>query len=92
MRMASSIEGMRHVTEGYVSPDFSRMKQRLKTQAPAVESGYCEAAPLESGSSKVELQFGVGVRANFAVQVDLFVLRGYPFHGCGSLEKTSDNE
>jgi hypothetical protein len=27
-----------------------------------------------------ELQFGVGVRADFAVQVDLFVLRGNPFH------------
>ena len=27
-----------------------------------------------------ELQLGVGVRADFAVQVDLFVLRGCPFH------------
>jgi hypothetical protein len=30
------------------------------------------------------LQLGVGVRANFAVQVDFFVLRGGPFHGRGS--------
>jgi hypothetical protein len=81
MYMASPIEGVRHVTEGYVSLHVSPDEARLKTQAPAVESGYGEAGPLESGSSKVELQFGVGVRANFAVQVDLFVLRGYPFHG-----------
>jgi hypothetical protein len=26
------------------------------------------------------LEFGVGVRADFAVQIDLFVLRGDPFH------------
>jgi len=37
----------------------------------------------------IRLEFGVGVRADFAVQVDFFVLRGYPFHGGGSLEKTS---
>jgi hypothetical protein len=28
-----------------------------------------------------QLQFSVGVRANFAIEVDLFVLRGGPFHG-----------
>jgi hypothetical protein len=28
-----------------------------------------------------ELEFGVGVRAYFAVEIDLFVLRGDPFHG-----------
>jgi hypothetical protein len=33
-----------------------------------------------------KLQLGVGVRADFAVQIDFFVLRGYPFHGRGSLE------
>jgi len=33
-----------------------------------------------------KLEFGVGVRADFAVEIDLFVLRGDPFHGCGSLE------
>jgi hypothetical protein len=27
------------------------------------------------------LKFGVRVRANFAIEVDLFVLRGNPFHG-----------
>jgi len=27
------------------------------------------------------LKLGVGVRANFAIEVDFFVLRGNPFHG-----------
>src|SRR5580765_3335186 len=31
------------------------------------------------------LKFGVGVRADFAVQIDLFVLRGDPFHERSSL-------
>jgi hypothetical protein len=30
------------------------------------------------------LKLGVGVRADFAVEVDLFVLRGGPFHEKGS--------
>jgi hypothetical protein len=29
----------------------------------------------------MRLEFGVGVRADFAVEVDLFVLRCGPFHG-----------
>lgn len=36
-----------------------------------------------------KLEFGVGVRADFAVEIDFFVLRGDPFHGCGSLENSS---
>jgi hypothetical protein len=36
------------------------------------------------------LEFGVGVRADFAVQLDLFVLRGYPFHERGSLGEFND--
>ncbi len=32
-----------------------------------------------------KLEFGVCVRANFTIEVDLFVLRGNPFHGGGSL-------
>jgi len=31
------------------------------------------------------LKFSVGVRANFAIEVDFFVLRGNPFHCRGSL-------
>ena len=30
------------------------------------------------------LEFSVGVRAYFAIEVDFFVLRGNPFHGGGS--------
>jgi hypothetical protein len=33
------------------------------------------------------LKFGVGVRADFAVQIDLFVLRGDPFHERRSLRR-----
>jgi hypothetical protein len=33
------------------------------------------------------LQFGVGVRADFAVEIDLFVLRGNPFHVRRSLSE-----
>ena len=36
------------------------------------------------GPHNSRLQFSVGVRADFAIQVDLFVLRGDPFHSDGS--------
>ena len=36
------------------------------------------------------LQLGVGVRADFAVEVDLFVLRSNPFHEQCSLRKFND--
>ena len=36
------------------------------------------------------LEFGVGVRADLAVQVDLFVLRGNPFHERRSLREIND--
>ena len=65
----------------------------MKTKAPASESGRYSAPLRGSGSWKDvrsrELELGVGVRADFAVQIDLFVLRGYPFHGRVSLEMTS---
>jgi len=34
------------------------------------------------------LEFGVGVRADLAVEVDLFVLRGNPFHVRALLERS----
>ena len=37
-----------------------------------------------------ELELGVGVRTDFAVQVDLFVLRGNPFHERRSLREIND--
>jgi len=36
------------------------------------------------------LKLGVGVRADFAVQVDLFVLRGNPFHERCSFRELND--
>ena len=50
------------------------------TKQPASESGSYWRV-LE------RLKFCVGVRADFAVQVDLFVLRGNPFHERGSFEE-----
>ena len=47
--------------------------EKTKCREPASESGRYTRA-LE------ELELGVGVRADFAVEVDLFVLRGNPFH------------
>jgi hypothetical protein len=34
----------------------------------------------ENGVGGNGLQFGVGVGADFAVELDLFVIRSYPFH------------
>ena len=50
------------------------------TKQPASESGSYWRV-LE------RLKFCVGVRADFAVQVDLFVLRGSPFHERRSLRE-----
>jgi hypothetical protein len=38
------------------------------------------------------LKLGVGVRADFAVQVDLFVLRGNPFHERCSFRELNDGK
>jgi hypothetical protein len=45
-------------------------------------SGTFTKGPLSGGQDRLEL--GVGVRANFAIEVDFFVLRRNPFHGEGS--------
>jgi hypothetical protein len=45
----------------------------MKYEEPASESGHYRRV-LE------RLEFGVGVRTDLAVEVDLFVLRGNPFH------------
>jgi hypothetical protein len=45
----------------------------MKYKEPALESGLYKGV-LDG------LKLGVRVRADFAVQVDLFVLRGNPFH------------
>ena len=36
--------------------------------------------PQSAGPRNEILKFGVGVRADFTVQIDFFVLRGDPFH------------
>jgi len=38
------------------------------------------------------LKLGVGVRADFAVQVDLFVLRGNPFHERSSFRELNNSQ
>ena len=55
-------------------------KLTQKSEEPASESGHYK------GVLGI-LKLGVGVRADFAVQVDLFVLRGNPFHERGSFEE-----
>ena len=42
---------------------------------------------LERQSKQERLEFGVGVRTDFAVQVDFFVLRRDPFHEVRSLRR-----
>jgi hypothetical protein len=56
------------------------VRGKTKYKEPASESGRYKGA-LDG------LEFGVGVRADFAVQVDLFVLRGSPFHERRSLRE-----
>ena len=60
------------------------MQHRLKPVPPGT---HAEARKGGLGYSG-RLEFGVGVRANFAVQIDFFVLRGDPFHGRSSLRGT----
>ena len=58
------------------------LNMRRNTKATAPKNGrYMDV--LEG------LKLGVGVRADFAVQVDLFVLRGNPFHEQCSLSEVS---
>jgi hypothetical protein len=60
-------------------------KTTADTEAAARKNG-CYMDVLE------RLKLGVGVRADFAVQVDLFVLRGNPFHEKCSLRGLNDGE
>jgi hypothetical protein len=50
---------------------------------PAFKEVFTRAITSQIDSGR--LDFGVGVRANFAVQFDFFMLRGSPFHGYDSL-------
>jgi hypothetical protein len=42
---------------------------------------HSSTSPSSLGRETEKLKLSVGVRADFAVQVNLFVLRGCPFHG-----------
>jgi hypothetical protein len=53
-------------------------KESAKSEEPVSESGRNKR--VRNKNLLKGLEFGVGVRADFAVQVDLFVLRGNPFH------------
>ena len=44
-----------------------------------------------AAKSRKRLEFGVGVGANFAVEVDFFVLRGGPFHEVAPWEALCDS-
>jgi len=59
------------------------VQQKIKRREPAAESGRYT-------SVLGRLKLGVGVRADFAVEVDLFVLRGNPFHEQCSLKVFND--
>jgi hypothetical protein len=50
-----------------------------KKRVPVLESAHYDRC------RDYRLEFGVGVGADFAVQIDLFVLRGGPFHEQRSL-------
>jgi hypothetical protein len=58
----------------------SQEKGRAK---PGLYKTFWQSTRLPAGSSALE--FSVGVRADFAVQIDFFVLRRGPFHGYDSL-------
>jgi hypothetical protein len=80
-----------------------RLGTRLRTQRPRSHPRAIRAGAIPLGKStpgcgaedhnahtNSELEFGVGVRANFTIQADILVLRGRPFHSHFSfIEKDS---
>ena len=72
--------------------DFNAHEDTCRDAANEGDTKYKEPDS-ESGLYKGALdglEFGVGVRADLAVQVDLFVLRGNPFHERRSLREIND--
>lgn len=59
--------------------------KREKEDLAKKKQGRVKPRPLENPEDP-RLQLGVGVRADFAVQVNFFVLGGFPFHDSGSFE------
>jgi hypothetical protein len=79
-----------HTTAGHKSARFREWLMRGWTTRKRELEGRSRSGALETQPIR-ELKLGVGVRTNFAVEIDLFVLRGYPFHGGGSLEMNIDD-
>ena len=92
------IGGYRHLSLGSRTGLYSAFAETATVRTSAIPLG--KAAPgggaensyAHFGTFATErlmqpkgLKLGVGVRANFAIEVDFFVLRGNPFHGYGSL-------
>jgi hypothetical protein len=82
---AENLNAHTRTTIGALAEILFGRKNRATAELPASESG---------GYGRVleRLEFCVGVRADFAVQVDLFVLRGNPFHERGSLREFNDRQ
>jgi hypothetical protein len=57
------------------APPGSRYEER-----PGSGPAFWKVAKISTRLGAGGLEFGVGVRADFAVQIDFFVLRGGPFH------------
>ena len=53
----------------------------LAREARSPRRAFVERSKKRPLDAVKRLQLGVGVRANFAVEVDFFVLRSSPFHG-----------
>jgi hypothetical protein len=67
-------------TEAAISEVCDRQTQKH----PLQEVAATRLDSLKAGAEKLKfgsLEFGVGVRADFAVEIDFFVLRCGPFHG-----------
>ena len=73
-------EGILPVASGDGKPGQGFGSAQTQNGPPPPQKSAATAGP-----TYTILEFGVGVRADFAVQIDFFVLRGDPFHGDGSL-------
>jgi len=84
---------LRKATAGCGAEDFDFHKGILQAAKRKCKRGWRtkgvltqNGPPQTAGPTNTSLKFGVGVRTDFAIQVDLFVLRGDPFHGDGSFD------
>jgi len=67
----------------------------LRETAPGCGSedfyAHCRTSATDRISRSNGLEFSAGVRADFAIEVNLFVLRRGPFHEKGSFRSQGDN-